>query len=74
VDPRAGLEDFKEKILDLELRPLGRPAHNQSLYRLRYRGYSPIYLQGVVLNSLRTGTASLLPYLYHEPRETLQLS
>jgi hypothetical protein len=36
VGPRAGLENM-EKILDLlglELRPLGSPAHSQSLYRL----------------------------------------
>jgi hypothetical protein len=38
VGPRAGLHDV-EKILGpkgLELRPLGRPARNQSLYRLSY--------------------------------------
>jgi hypothetical protein len=41
VDPRAGLDDMeKRKILPLpglELRPLGRPARRQSLYRLRYQ-------------------------------------
>jgi hypothetical protein len=40
VDPRAGLDDVeKRKFLTLpgfELRSLGRPASNQSLYRLRY--------------------------------------
>jgi hypothetical protein len=40
VDPRAGLDDFeKRKFLNLsgvELRPFGRPARSQSLYRLRY--------------------------------------
>jgi hypothetical protein len=40
VDPRAGLEDAeKRKFLTLpglELRPLGRPAYSQSLYRLSY--------------------------------------
>jgi hypothetical protein len=40
VDPRAGLDDVeKRKILTLpglELRSLGRPARNQSLYRPRY--------------------------------------
>jgi hypothetical protein len=40
VDPRAGLDDLeKRKFLTLpglELRPLGRPASSQSLYRLRY--------------------------------------
>jgi hypothetical protein len=45
VGPKAHLEDIgKRKFLiipGLELRPLGRPArpaHNQSLYRLRYPG------------------------------------
>jgi hypothetical protein len=40
VDPRASLDDLeKRKFLTLpglELRPLGRPARSQSLYRLRY--------------------------------------
>jgi hypothetical protein len=44
VDPGAGLEDVeKRKFLilpGLELRPLGRPARSQSLYRLRYPGSS----------------------------------
>jgi hypothetical protein len=44
VDPRAGPDDVeKRKFLTppgLELRPLGRPASSQSLYRLRYLGYS----------------------------------
>jgi hypothetical protein len=42
VDPRAGLDDAeKRKFLilpGLELRLLGRPAHSQSLYGLRYPG------------------------------------
>jgi hypothetical protein len=42
VGPRAGLDDVeKRKLLTLpglELRPLGRPAHSQSLNRLRYPG------------------------------------
>jgi hypothetical protein len=42
VDPRAGLDDVeKRKFLtlpELELRPLDRPARNQSLYRLSYPG------------------------------------
>jgi hypothetical protein len=40
VDLRAGLDDVvKSKfltLLGLELRPLGRPARSQLLYRLRY--------------------------------------
>jgi hypothetical protein len=42
VDPRVGLNDVeKRKFLTLpalELRPLGRSARSQSLYRLRYPG------------------------------------
>jgi hypothetical protein len=42
MGPRAGLEDIeKRKFLDpprLDLRPHGRRARTQSLYRLRYRG------------------------------------
>jgi hypothetical protein len=42
VGLRAGLDDMeKRKFLTLpglELRPLGRPASRQSLYRLRYSG------------------------------------
>jgi hypothetical protein len=43
VDPRAGQDVEKRKLLTLpglELRPLGRPARSQSLYRLRYPGSS----------------------------------
>jgi hypothetical protein len=43
VDPRAGLDDVeKRKFLTLPafgLRPLGRPARSQSLYRLSYPGH-----------------------------------
>jgi hypothetical protein len=42
VVPRTGLDVVeKRKFLTLpvlELRPLGRPARSQSLYRLRYPG------------------------------------
>jgi hypothetical protein len=38
VDPRAFLDDLEKRkfltLLGLELRPLGRPAHSQSLSRL----------------------------------------
>jgi hypothetical protein len=40
VDPIAVLDDVEKRIflnlLELELRPLGLPAHSQSLYRLSY--------------------------------------
>jgi hypothetical protein len=42
VDLRAGMDDVENTefltLLGLELRPLGRPARSQSLYRLRYPG------------------------------------
>jgi hypothetical protein len=48
VGPRASLDDVKRrKFLALpgrELRPLGRPARSQSLYRLCYPGSSPFGL------------------------------
>jgi hypothetical protein len=40
VGPRAGLDDEENRkflnLMGLEIRPLGRPVRNQSLYRLRY--------------------------------------
>jgi hypothetical protein len=40
MDPRAGLDDVEKRkfliIPGIELRPLGRPARSQSLYRLSY--------------------------------------
>jgi hypothetical protein len=46
VAPRAGLDDVeKRKFLtlpELELRPIGRPARSQSLYRLRYLDFQKI--------------------------------
>jgi hypothetical protein len=42
VGPRTGLDDVKSRkfltLPGLELRPLGRRARSQSLYRLSYRG------------------------------------
>jgi hypothetical protein len=42
VDPRTGLDDLENRkfftLPGLELRPVGRPARSQSLYRLRYPG------------------------------------
>jgi hypothetical protein len=46
VGPRAGLEDVERRklftLLGLKLRPLGRSARSQSLYRLRYPGSEQI--------------------------------
>jgi hypothetical protein len=40
VGPSAGLDDVEKRkfltLSGLELRPLGRPARSQSLYRIRY--------------------------------------
>jgi hypothetical protein len=52
VDPRASLDDVeKRKFLTLpglELRPLCRPAHSQSLYRTRYPGSYIIVIRKVI--------------------------
>jgi hypothetical protein len=38
MDPKTGLNDIGNLTLSgLEIRPLGRPARSQSLYRMRYR-------------------------------------
>jgi hypothetical protein len=53
VGPRAGLEDMEKRkfltLLGLELRPLGRPARNQSLYRMRYPGSIEVHNPSDVL-------------------------
>jgi hypothetical protein len=42
MEPRTGLDDMEKiqflTLPGLELQPLGRPTHSQSLYRLGYRG------------------------------------
>jgi hypothetical protein len=42
VGSRTGMDDLKKRkflnLPGLELRPFGRPARSQSLYRLRYPG------------------------------------
>jgi hypothetical protein len=54
VDPRAGLDDVKMRkffsLPELEVRPLGRPARSQSLYRLSYPGSLTITLSTVDLS------------------------
>jgi hypothetical protein len=59
VDPRAGLYDVERRIFlnlsGLELRPLGRPARSQSLYRLRYPG-SYLHHQIPVVNDHEAGS------------------
>jgi hypothetical protein len=52
VAPRNGLDDVeKRKFLTLpglEIRPLGRPARSQLLYRLRYPGYTKLVPDPVI--------------------------
>jgi hypothetical protein len=59
VGPRRSGQRAERKFLilpGLELRPLGRPAHNQSLYRLHYPGslqgqqYMTKYIQNLLSN------------------------
>jgi hypothetical protein len=49
VGPRTGLADVEKRkfltLLGLELRPLGRPARSQSLYRLRYPMFIYCFIQ-----------------------------
>jgi hypothetical protein len=56
VDPRAGLDDVeKRKFLTLprlELRSLGRPARNQSLYRLRYPASRATHVYKIIFSIL----------------------
>jgi hypothetical protein len=55
VDPRAGLNNVEKRkfltLLGLELRPLSRPAHSQSLYRLRYPA-SDLKMKDVIMRCL----------------------
>jgi hypothetical protein len=49
VDPKPGMDDMEKRkfltLSGLELRPLGRPARSQSLYRLSYPGILNILIQ-----------------------------
>jgi hypothetical protein len=64
VDPRAGLEDVEERkfltLPGLELRPLGRPARSQSLYRLCCPGSILRFINIIVLFHLFKGIASVV--------------
>jgi hypothetical protein len=69
VDPRAGLDDVKKRkfltLQGLELRPLGRPARSQSLYRLRYPGtYTTIKLS-VNTTLLLSVNCTCTPFIFH---------
>jgi hypothetical protein len=68
VDPRAGLDDVEKRnfltLPGLELRPLGRPARSQSLYRLRHPG-SRFY--HVICLIMLVNTFHLISYVSHCP-------
>jgi hypothetical protein len=76
VNPRTGLDDVEDRkfltLPGLELRPLGRPARGQSLYRLRYPGSSH-HPKKLKLISCRIGSSAelLLPCGCYSPRWTL---
>jgi hypothetical protein len=67
VDPRAGLDDMeKRKLLtlpELKLRPLRRPARNQLLYRLSYRGSPVSYVANLKLD-LRETEYSVVDWIH----------
>jgi hypothetical protein len=56
VGPRFRLDDVEKRkfvtLPGLKLRPLGRPARSQSLYRLRYPGENTAYLM-FCLNNIK---------------------
>jgi hypothetical protein len=58
VDPRTGLDDMEKiKFLTIpgfELRPLGRVASSQSLYRLSYPGSYHEMITNIYIVSLST--------------------
>jgi hypothetical protein len=62
VGPRASLDDVeKRKCLPLprlKFRPLGRPAHSQSLYRLRYPGSKEKLIHFCALHLTEIGALS----------------
>jgi hypothetical protein len=61
VGPSAGLDEVKRRkillIPGLEIRHLGRPAHSQSLYRLRYpcSSYMHTYIHTLTCHRLKRG-------------------
>jgi hypothetical protein len=59
VGPKFGLDDVVKRkrltLQELEFRPLGRPAHRQSRWRLRY-----LYMVTKIFSSLCTFSPSLL--------------
>jgi hypothetical protein len=74
VDPRAGLDDLEKRtfltISELELRPLGRPARNQWLYRLSYPG-SLLYSRQYYYRAT-TVLLSVSAYIYYACKENYQ--
>jgi hypothetical protein len=71
MGPIAGLDDVEKRkilpLLGLEFRPLGRPAHSQSLYRLRYSGYPILWIRGRnCFRRLYGGEVSLGPRTFRQ--------
>jgi hypothetical protein len=72
VDPRAGLEDVEKGTFlilpGFELRPLGRPARSQSLYRLCYAGsmtHGPTITNSKMLFAHSGALSKLLKFIVH---------
>jgi hypothetical protein len=72
VDPRAGLDDVEKiKFLTLpglELQPLSGPSRSQSLYRLRYPGFSR--LKGVDFMWVRVHWRDVCLWLFYDERSS----
>jgi hypothetical protein len=64
VDITASLDELKRKLLTLpglELKPLGRPARSQPLYRLRHPGSSTNTVRKRNASKQLTSRGTLLP-------------
>jgi hypothetical protein len=68
VDPRVGLDDLEERkfltLPGLELRSLSRPAHSQSLHRLRYpeKSYIALIFSEIVISKCLANITVLTDY------------
>jgi hypothetical protein len=68
VNPKACLDDVEKgkslTLPELEIGPLGHPARNQSLYRLRHPGYDlkPYVLMYQAMNAYMQKQVKLLEF------------